>query len=91
MANARHDDNHAPTLLVTSKNDGTTLVPVEIDPSTNSIVVSDGTTGSDFGPATPSRDDSHVVVAFGLSVADGVTLIPIYGDPATGAMLIQST
>lgn len=91
MANARHDDNHAPTLLVTSENDGTTLVPVQIIPSSHSILVEDGTTGTDFGPVVPSRDDNHVVVAFGLSIADGVTLIPIYGDPATGAILIQST
>lgn len=90
MANALHDGNHAPTLLVTSYQDGTTLVPVQID-SMNSVLIEDGTTGSDDGPSVPSRDDNHVVVAFGLSTADGTTLIPIYGDPATGAVLIQST
>lgn len=91
MANALHDANHAPTLLVTSKNDGTTIVPVQINGTSFGVQVADGTTGTDHGPVVPSRDQDFVVVAFGLSIADGVSLIPIYGDPATGAILIQST
>lgn len=60
--NASHDQNRIPTLLGVSSADGTTPVPVEVDPTTGAMLVSGG--GSGGGAAT---------IADGADIAEGMT------------------
>ena len=91
MGKAIRDENQIPGLLATSNADGVTPVPVTVDPSTQALGVSNGTSGSDLSGDIASRDENGVPVFMGVSSADGVTPVPIYADPATGKILIKTT
>ena len=90
MTNALRDQNHITTLLLVSNTDGSTTIPLTINPVSKSIMVDDGVTGSSLSSVPAKRDSNHVPVVMGLSSEDGVTLVEIYADSATGALLIQS-
>jgi len=93
MANAKHDPNGKPTIILASMNDGVTIVPLKANAATHSIEFSDGTTGSDNGnnQGAAMIDENGVPVWTALSSVDGTTIIEVYADPATGKILTQST
>jgi len=90
MANARFDDNHVPSLLGVLNSDGSTITPIQADPSTHAVLISDGTTGSDFGPAQAKFDDNHVPVMMAVSETDGITPVVVYAN-SLGGILVDST
>jgi len=90
MTNAKRDQNNIPTLLTILESDGTTIVPVKANlSSNNSLQVDDNTTGSDLGPDYALRDDNFIPVLMAVSSVDGSTPVPIYGT-ADGKILIDS-
>ena len=86
--NAHHADG-IPTLIAV-ETDGVTLVNIQADPTTHELYTSDGSTGSDNGPANSFHDGSHVPVLIATSNGDGKTPKVIYGD-TNGKLLIEST
>lgn len=92
MVNAYRDENSKPNLIAASKNDGVTIVPIQVDATNHSLVVNDASTGSDNGnnQGNAARDENSIPVLMAVSSADGVTPIEVYGDPLTGALLIDS-
>ena len=102
MTNAYRDSNNTPTIIAASKNDGTTIVRVQINATNHGLKVDDNTTGSDNGnnKGNAARDDNFVPVFIavssqtatvnGVNYVQGVTPVEVYGDPATGALLINS-
>lgn len=90
MANASRDENGVPTLLGALESNGTTLVKIKAIESTHTLSVSDGSTGSDFGPTNAPRDENNVPALLAVSSADGVTPVVVYAD-SSGNLLVQST
>lgn len=90
MANAKYDNNQIPTMLGTSNADGETPILIKADLATNSVLISDNTSGSDLSDDIASRDDNGNPVMMVVST-DGITPIAIYADPTTGALLTKST
>jgi hypothetical protein len=94
MADARRDENRVPVLLGVSNADGTTTLPIRIDPTTGRVLASavgvDGPTGPTgpagadgaTGPTGPAGADG----ATGADGADGATgpTGPAGADGATG-------
>lgn len=91
MVQAKRDENGYLTGLAASNADGVTPVLLQVNISNQSLVVNDGTTGTDLSGNIASRDQNNYPVLMGVSSADGVTPTAIYADPATGALLIQTT
>ena len=91
MTDAPRDDNKVDTLICASNADGSTPVPVKVNPSTHLVQISDGTTGSDLSGDDAPRDNNGKPVAMGVSSADGVTPVPIYADSSNGKLLIDTT
>lgn len=91
MADASRDQNNKPTLIGVSSANGTDVIRVKADSTTNSILAADGTTGSDFGSNTASKDNNSVSTILAVSSADGTTPIEVYVDSSTGQLLIKST
>jgi len=89
MANASRDNNNIPVKLALLNTDGSTLVPVQANPSTHSLKYDDGVTGSDNGGHI-SRDENFVTTMCAVSSSDGTTLVPLYATSA-GKLLIKST
>lgn len=89
MANASKDENGISTLLGALSSDGATIVPIIADPTTHSLGVDDGTTGTDFGPKNAPRDENNIPVLMAVSSADGVTPVVVYAD-SNGNLLIDS-
>lgn len=87
MTDAIHDQNRVKVWLAASYLDGTTPVPLRINPA-NGGVKMDSSLSIGFTP-TPidPRDENHTpfVLAKGT---DGNTY-PLYADPVTGALLIE--
>lgn len=90
MSNAKHDGNGIPTIIAPSSSDGTIVVLVQVNPSNGGLKITDGTTGTDFGPVNAIRDGNHVTGLIGVSSTDGITPVDIYAD-SSGHLLIQST
>ena len=90
MTNASRDENYVPTKVAALNSDGTTIVPLKVNPSTHGLLVSDGTSGSDHGPATSPRDQNSVPCIMGVSSSDGSTPIVCYAN-SSGQLLVQST
>lgn len=84
------DQNGVKSLLGTDSADGNGTVAVLANPSSRRLLVSDGSTGSDFGPEDAPRDENSTTALMGVSSADGVTPVVIYADPLTGRLLIDS-
>lgn len=91
MTNAKKDNNNIPVILAASSADGSTPVPIKINPTTHGISVDDAGTGSDLSGDNASRDDNGVTIMMGVSSADGVTPCPIYADLSNGKLFIKST
>lgn len=90
MANASRDQNTVPTLLGALETNGTTIVPIEANPTTHALEVNDNVTGSDHGPTNAPRDQNFVPVLMAISETDGVTPVVIYAS-STGELLVDST
>lgn len=90
MANASRDQNSVPTLLGALNTDGTTPIKVLANITFNTLKVSNGVGGSDFGRTVATRDQNSVPVLMAVSSADGVTPVEVYAD-SSGNLLIQST
>lgn len=89
MAQARRDENNIPTLIAALESDGETLVRVCVQPADHTLCVSDGSTGSDFGPADAPRDENFVPALMAVSSADGITPVVVYAT-ADGELLIDT-
>ncbi len=90
MANAPKDENGVSGLLGTLNTNGDTPIPVQANPTTHRIKVSDGTTGSDNGPTNAPKDENDVSALIAVSSVDGKTPVVVYTD-AQGRLLIKST
>ena len=90
MTNALRDQNHVATKLGVLFSDGTTLVPIEIDVSTGSIMIN----SSDSIGFTPNevaiRDENFEHVLMAVDSTDATKLCPVYVD-ADGAVLISTS
>lgn len=89
MANSYHDNNNVSTLIAIGT-DGSTIRNVIVDPTTNALGVSDGTTGSAITRTVSIHDGNHKQILMGVSSADLKTPIPICCD-TSGNLLIKST
>ena len=90
MARASKDNNNISTILGTLNSDGSTPVPIKVDPTTHELQAADGTTGSDNSDDIADRDDNMVTVMLGVSNADGVIPVALYAN-SDGKLLIDST
>lgn len=90
MTDAKKDSNQVPVMLATSNADGTTPLPIRVNPTTHAIVNDDNTTGSDLSGDNAKRDNNGEPVMLGVSSADGLTPTPIYGNPSGGKLLVNS-
>lgn len=88
--NAPKDQNGISGMLGILNTDGSTIVPIQANPTTHAINVSDGTTGTDHGPSDAIKDGNYVPVLMAVSSVDGKTPVVIYAD-SSGNLLIQST
>lgn len=91
MANdAKRDPNFVTARIAVLNSDGVTVVRLAANPSTHALSVSDGTTGSNLGPANALRDGNGVPTLLATSSSNGRTPIAAYCD-STGKLLIKST
>lgn len=90
MTNATRDENNKPAILAVLNTDGTTVTPVEINPTTHGLSVDNNTTGTDQGPARALRDENFVPTLLAVSDVDGVTPVALYVD-SNGKLLIDET
>lgn len=90
MTNAKRDDNFVPTLTAVLNSDGTTIVPVFSTAFSHRLKVSDGTGGTDNGPASAKHDENHIPTLLAVSSLDGVTPVVVYAD-SSGRLLVQLT
>ena len=88
--NAAKDQNNINSLIAALNTDGKTIQRIKVNPSNHAVKVSDGTTGSDYGPTNALRDDNDVPILMAVSSVDGKTPVAVYGD-SNGNLLIQST
>lgn len=89
MANAKLDQNHVPTWIAVLNTDGSTVVPVQMNPSNNRLKISDAMTGNDNGPTNAVHDENHVTTLVGVSSVDFTTPVVIYAD-SNGKLLVNS-
>lgn len=89
MAEAKRDENHVPTMIGVSKNDGATVLPIYADAADHRIIVSDGLAGADLGPLNAKKDENRVSTLMAVSAVDGVTPVPLYVDPTDNSLLIR--
>ena len=91
MAQAKKDNNSVNTMLGTLQSDGVTPARIQANPSANSIMALDNTTGSDNSPGDDAKRDGNAVpVLLAVSETDGETPVQLYVD-ASGNLLIDST
>lgn len=88
--NAPRDGNRIVVAMFTLNTDGLSPVLMAVNPTTNAIKISDGTTGVGLSYVNAQRDANRIPVLWGISSADLKTPIPIYAD-STGAILTKST
>ncbi len=90
MENASRDENSVATILGTLNTTGASTVRIKVNASTHALKVSDGTSGTDYGPKNALRDENDIPAVMAVSSADGVTPVSVYTD-SNGNLLIQST
>ena len=88
--NAKHDENHIPTLTAVLNTDGVTPINIKVTESTHMLWGSNGTSGTDNGPKNAKHDENHVSTLMAVSSVDGVTPVAVYAD-SNGKLLIQKT
>lgn len=86
---AIRDQNRIPVILGVLNTDGVTLIAPRINPTSHSINVKDGQTGSDFGTSIAKRDGNRITNMMAVSSVDGVTPVALYTD-STYNLLINS-
>ena len=86
---AKRDQNYVTTLQGTLNSDGSTPINILAVAADNTLMVDDGTTGSDNGPTNAVRDDNRIPVCMAVSESDGVTPVVIYAD-SSGNFLVDS-
>lgn len=91
MTNAYRDENHIPVKLALSNADGITVLPLQAEPTTHALAISDAVGGAPVTSANASRDENFVTTIMAVSSADGVTPVPLVIDSVTGKLLIKST
>jgi hypothetical protein len=91
MADAQHDQNGKPTITCALQTDGTTVVKVNIDPTSHAVKVDDNITGSDNGNngGNAMIDGNGVPVWTALSSAGDGSLVEVYAT-SDGKILIDS-
>jgi predicted dienelactone hydrolase len=87
---APRDENRIPVILAALNTDGVTPNLVYADNVLHALMVSNGTTGFDFGIVNASRDENRRTVAMAISSVDGTTPVELYSD-SLYRLLIQST
>ena len=90
MANASRDENSVPTLIAGLDTNGSTIVRVKVNAATHALMIDDGTSGTDHGPANALRDENSVPVLLAVSSLDGVTPVVVYAK-SDGSLLIDSS
>lgn len=90
MANAKRDGNHVPSLIAVLNSDGQSIELLYADPTTHHLKTTNGTTGSDAGPANALHDQNHTPTMMAVSSADGKTPVVLYTDSSNN-LLIKST
>jgi len=88
MTDAKRDNNQVPVMLGVSNADGKTPTPIKIDPTSHTILMENGSSGTDLGGDDAARDNNQVPVMLAVSEDDGETPVPLYINPATGALLV---
>lgn len=89
MAQAERDQNYRTVGLGISSVDGTTTLPIRVDPATNYLLIDIVTGALSATPATmDKRDQNHIPTIYGISSVDGTTLVPIRTDD-NGALLFE--
>lgn len=88
MVSTPRDSNRIPTLLGTLNTNGITPISIIADPVNNTLSLSDGSTGTDFGRSDAVQDDNRVPVLLAVSSADGVTPIEVYAN-SSGRLLVN--
>lgn len=93
MANSKIDENGRPTATGVSNADGVTIIPLQANPNSHSLEVSNGSTGSDAGNnGNKSMIDENGVAAFtALSNANDGVIVELYLDSVTKKLLTKST
>ena len=88
--NALRDDNRVPTITALQNSDGETVIPIEADATSHSLMIDDGIGGSDNGPENAGRDENRVTTLLSLSSDDDGEVVPLYAT-SDGEILIQSS
>jgi hypothetical protein len=90
--NAKHDENHRPTLIAVSLADGVTIVQGKAHPSKHALEVDNNTTGSDNGNngGNAMLDENSVPVWMALSSANDDSIVEVYANADTSKILINS-
>lgn len=83
------DDNRIPTLRAVLDTDGVTIVNITANPTTHTLSVSNGTTGTDYGVPTAQRDVDRVPALLCVSSSDYETPVEVYAD-SNGNLMIDS-
>lgn len=91
MTNASKDQNYVSTMIASQNNSSVLPSTLQADPTSHGLAISDGTTGSDFGPKNAARDQNDVPCIMAVSSVDGITPVALYVDAITNALLTQST
>ncbi len=91
--NAKKDENGRPTVIAVSSANGTTIVQAQAHPTAHSLLMEDGTSGSDHGNngGNAMIDENSVSVWTAISSTDGSSIVEVYLNPATKKILIKST
>lgn len=92
MANIPLDSNNRPAIGCASSVDGKTIVPIKAGASDHSLLVEDGSSGTDNGNngGQAMLDENGNSVWIAESSAGDGTIIEVYGDASTGAVLVKS-
>ncbi len=90
MANSSIDENGVRTLLGTLNTNGKTTIKIKVDPTSHSLEVDEGTSGSDNGPTNAPRDENSNPALMAVSSADGVTPVAVYSDSSGNLMITKS-
>ena len=88
--NSQKDENGVSTLIGALESDGKTIIPIQAAPVTGAIMVSNGTTGTDYGQGAAPIDENSIPVLMAVSSADGKTPVAIYAD-SNGFLLIKNS
>ena len=90
MTDIAKDNNQIPTISGVLNTNGTTPTPIQAIANNHNLMVSDGTTGSDFGADDAVQDNNGVRGLMAVSKIDGTTPVTLYVN-SSGQLLIDTT